>query len=116
MKRRYETVAIFDGSLTDELLSTEQKKFEEFLQKHTEYEKTEIWGKRNLAYEIKKKKTGYYCLFIFQGEGNISQLINNEFKLNPKIIRQMTVLHEPAPKISPDVIKRTKTDLEEGEE
>lgn len=116
MKRMYETVAIFDGSLPDESLSQEQKKFEDFLQKNTEYEKTEIWGKKKLAYEIKKKKMGYYCLFLFQAEGNIGEKINNEFKLNLNIIRHMTVLHEAAPKISPEVIKRTKHDLEEGED
>ena len=78
MKRLYESVVVFDGSLPDETLTKEQEKIEKFLQKNAEFDKTNVWGKKNLAYEIKKKKTGYYCLFLFTGDGAVCDVPAHE--------------------------------------
>ncbi len=105
MKRKYETVVIFDGSLPDDAVEEEHRKVEEFLTENTDFEKTDVWGKKNLAYEIDKKKTGNYYLYLYEAEGNISELLNKRFKLNRKILRQMTVLHERVPEIKTKAIE-----------
>ena len=104
MERKYETVVIFDGSLSDEVIETEQKKVEKFLQDNTNYERTEVWGKKDLAYEIKKKKTGNYYLYIYRVDGNISEKLNKRLRLNRKILRHMTVLYDEVPDISSKTI------------
>ncbi len=118
MKRMYESVVIFDGSLPDETLTREQVKVEKFLQQNAEFERTDVWGKRTLAYEIKKKKSGYYCLFLFKGEGDIFEKLHNTYKLNQKILRHMTVLYEKEPEISKELLDRksASNDSEEGEQ
>lgn len=92
MKRPYESMVVFDGTLPDDVLQKEQKQVEDFLKQNAQFEKTDIWGKRPLAYTIRKKKTGYYCLFIYEGEGNIAASLEKAIKLNPAVIRHMTVV------------------------
>jgi small subunit ribosomal protein S6 len=69
VKRPYETVIVFDGTLPDDVLHKEQSQIEEFLKQNATFEKTDVWGKRTLAYLIKKKRLGYYCLFLYEAEG-----------------------------------------------
>ncbi len=115
MKRKYETVIIFDGSLPDETVKKEQEKVENFLKENTDYEKTDVWGKRTLAYNIKKRKIGFYCFFIFDSEGDIADKLHQLFKLNQNILRYMTVLYKEMAKISKETVVK-KVRIEEGDE
>ncbi len=108
MKRMYEAVIIFDGSLPDETLAKEQEKIESFLKKNSEFEKTDVWGKKTLAYEINKKKSGYYCAFIFKGEGEICDTLKKSIKLNQNILRHLSVLYEKTPEISKEQLMPEK--------
>ena len=83
---------VFDGALPDETLQKEQGQFEEFLKQNASFEKTDVWGKRPLAYTIKKKKLGFYCLFIYEGEGTIVNAIEHHIKLNEAILRHQTLV------------------------
>jgi small subunit ribosomal protein S6 len=92
VKRPYETVVVFDGTLPDDLLHKEQKQLEDLLKQNAVFDKTEIWGKRQLAYPVKKKRTGYYCMFLFEAEGDIAATIDKYAKLNNSILRHLTVV------------------------
>ncbi len=105
MKRKYETVVIFDGSLPDDVVEKEQQKVENFLKENADFEKTDVWGKKNFAYPLGKKKMGNYFLFIYNGEGDISDKINKRFQLDHKIVRHMTVLYEEVKDNKPALIK-----------
>ena len=91
MKRPYETVIVFDGTLPDDVLQKEQVRIEEQLKQIAVFEKTDVWGKRSLAYTIKKKKLGYYCLFLYEGEGTVINALEKPLKLNEKVLRYLTV-------------------------
>ena len=54
--------------------------------------KTDIWGKRNLAYPIQKKTEGYYVLFNFDLEPAQTFELRRVFGLRPNIFRQMVIL------------------------
>ena len=114
MVRKYETVVIFDGSLSDDVIETEQKNVEKFLVDNATYERTDVWGKKNLAYEIKKKKKGNYYLYIYKAEGDIDDKLNKLFKLNQNILRHMTVLFDEVTEISKKT-KPVEPVVEEGE-
>lgn len=94
MKRPYETVIVFDGTLPDDVLQKEQARIEEQLKQLAVFEKTDVWGKRSLAYTIKKKKLGYYCLFLYEGEGTVVNAIEKPLKLNEKVLRYLTVVRD----------------------
>ena len=53
--------------------------------------KTEEWGLRNLAYEIKKSKRGYYIHIKFDGDGTTVQELENAEKIDDMLIRFLTV-------------------------
>lgn len=92
--KKYETVVVFDGSLPEETIAKEQQKVEEFLKEKGSLEKIDVWGKKDLAYEIGKSKTGFYSLFTFELDGNATELIDNLFRFNDNVIRHITVLFE----------------------
>lgn len=95
MVRPYETMVVFDGTLPQEVLEKEQKQLEEFISNLAQFERTDVWGKRTLAYPIKKKKSGYYCLFLFSGSGDIANAIDKQIKLNENVLRYLTLLRDP---------------------
>lgn len=92
MIRPYETMIVFDGTLPDDVIQKEQKQVEDFLKQNANFEKTDVWGKRALAYTIKKRKSGYYCLYLFSGEGSIVASIDKHLKLNEQVLRYLTVV------------------------
>jgi small subunit ribosomal protein S6 len=85
-------MVVFDGSLPDDVIQKEQKQIEELLKQNASFEKTDVWGKRVLAYTIRKKKTGVFCLFIFEGEGSAVIALDKYIKLNTNILRHLTVV------------------------
>lgn len=94
MKRPYEAMVVFDGSQPDETLQKEQKQFEELIAQHAEFEKVEVWGKKQLAYSIRKKRSGYICLYIFTGDGDLSPVFDKYVRLNDMILRHLVVLRD----------------------
>jgi small subunit ribosomal protein S6 len=51
--------------------------------------KEEIWGKRQLAYPIKKAKEGYYYKLDFEAQAPTLTKLEETYKLNADILRAM---------------------------
>ena len=49
------------------------------------------WGKRKLAYEIRKFQKGHYVLVGFLGEGAIVDELERGLRLDPDVLRFLTV-------------------------
>jgi len=93
---KYETIVVFDGSLPADTIEKERKKIEDLLTANGSVVSVDEWGKKVLAYEIKKKKTGFYVFFVYEYNGNAGKFIDANFKFNENIIRHLTVIHENA--------------------
>jgi len=50
------------------------------------------WGRRKLAYSIKKVNDGFYVLMRFNGEPELLTALDRKFKLNEQILRHLTVI------------------------
>jgi small subunit ribosomal protein S6 len=50
---------------------------------------TEVWGKRNLAYPIKKYGTGYYVLNRFQMKPAGAEELDRLLRFNENVIRYL---------------------------
>jgi small subunit ribosomal protein S6 len=81
--------------------------------------KIDKWGKRHLAYEIKKQKDGYYFLIDFAGDGSIVVEIERNYKIDDRILKFITVKKEGAStregieqEIAAAEAKRTQTRVE----
>ena len=54
--------------------------------------KTDLWGKRPLAYPIQKKSEGVYALFNFDLETAQTFELRRVLGLRPNVYRQMVIL------------------------
>ena len=57
---------------------------------------TDEWGKKKLAYEIKKMNEGYYYFIHFEAEGNAISEIESRMRIMDNVIRYLCVRQEEA--------------------
>jgi small subunit ribosomal protein S6 len=56
--------------------------------------KSDKWGSRKLAYEIKKQKKGTYVLVDFAGQTSIVAELERMLKIDDNILKFLTVMKE----------------------
>ncbi len=90
--RIYESVIIINATLEDAQVETEIEKIKDFILKNGgELRALEKWGRRRLAYAIKKKNNGFYVLYEFKAPGDIVAKLERQYLLNENVIRFMTI-------------------------
>lgn len=95
--RKYETVFVIDSLLKNEEIEEIVKKHERFISANGgTIDMIDRWGKKRLAYEIKKRQYGYYVLIRFDAPPTIVKPLEREFRLNEAILRYKTLLMTPA--------------------
>ena len=86
--RHYEIMIILDPNLEEK---TVQPSLDPFLKVVTDgggkVEKTDIWGKRRLAYPIDKKPEGYYAVVDLTAEPSVVLEMDRQLNLNEGILR-----------------------------
>lgn len=88
----YETTVIIDSALRAEDLKNLGERITSFISHNGgEVVRVEEWGKRRLAYEVKKKQYGYYLHIRFQAPPALIALLEKEYRLNESILRYLTV-------------------------
>ncbi len=55
---------------------------------------TDVWGKRRLAYPIRKHTEGYYVVYVFECAPSFIAQINQALRVIEAILRHMIVLFE----------------------
>lgn len=53
--------------------------------------KEDSWGKRNLAYEIKHRREGYYSFWQFEGPGTAITPLEYRLRLSDEVLRFLTL-------------------------
>jgi small subunit ribosomal protein S6 len=90
--RRYDLIFIIQPDLSEEETKAVSDRY---LQIITAQQgiiiKTEDWGKRRLAYDIKKQSRGNYILVDFYGPGAMIQEIERNLKIDDNILKFLTV-------------------------
>jgi small subunit ribosomal protein S6 len=86
--RRYEIMIILDPNLEER---TVQPSLEGFLKVVTggggQVDKTDIWGKRRLAYQIQKKSEGFYAVVDLTAEPAVVAELDRQLNLNEAVLR-----------------------------
>ena len=95
--RRYETILVAHVDLSEDELTTLIGRYSGIVtgQKGI-LVKVERWGKRRLAYLIKKQARGFYILIDFAGESAVVNELERNLKIDDKILKFMTVLKDDA--------------------
>ena len=93
--RKYETTFIIDGTLSDENREAIIGRYEKSLtDKGAEFSRTVRWGKRQLAYPIRKRTRGYYVIFYYDAEPENINPFHRELDIDERILRYLTILSE----------------------
>jgi len=88
----FELMLVIDATLDSEATEKVIAKVEKLIEKNGgKIEKSEKWGKRRLAFPIKKHDEGYYYIIIFNGEGKTVNEIDRVLKITDEILRHMLV-------------------------
>ena len=88
---RYETVFIATPVLSDAQLKELVSKFQGVITENggiVTY--TYVWGLLMLAYPIHKKTTGFYTLIEFEGEGQLVDILETQYRRDERVIRFLT--------------------------
>ena len=102
--RQYETGFVLSPALSEEETAQFIQQMAEIVaQKKGHMVRQDVWGKRRLAYPIKRHQEGVYVFFTYEGPGDISNELERRFKQTDVVIRFMTVLKDPR-----DLVRRKK--------
>ena len=96
----YESLFIIRPSLSDEETTALIEKMKGTVTKNgASIVRAENWGRKKLAYEIKRERKGTYVYFYFQGPGAVIAELERSYRLEDSIIKFLTVKleQEPAP-------------------
>ena len=89
---RYETIFILDPDLEEEKVQSAIEKIKGIItQANGEILKAEDWGKRKLAYIVKKKIRGQYYLIHFSGSSTLLAELERNFRVMDAVIKFQSV-------------------------
>ncbi|MEG0073099.1 MAG: 30S ribosomal protein S6 [Clostridia bacterium] len=90
MMNAYEMITILTSNVTDETR-------DEFIQKMKDLIGAEVdvtvedWGRKKLAYEIKKQNEGYYLMFTFSSNPSDIAEMERVLRLNDTVLKHMVI-------------------------
>ncbi len=90
--RHYETIFIVHPELSEEDTAACVEKFRGILENGGAFlVKEDHWGRRRLAYMVKKQSKGYFVLFEYGATGEVVSELERNFKIDEQVIRYLTV-------------------------
>lgn len=96
MITKYETVYILEPSYDEVKAGEFSDKVSGWLKDlGAEVVEVQKWGKRRLAYEVRKRRDGVYTMIVWNGgAGNVKE-IERRLRLEEDIMRALTTVHVP---------------------
>lgn len=86
--RQYEVMIILDSSLDERTVAPSLDTFLNVIRKDGgSVDKVDVWGKRRLAYEIKKNSEGIYAVVEMNCEPATVQELDRLLTLNESVLR-----------------------------
>lgn len=86
--RQYEVMIILDSSLDERTVAPSLDTFLNVIRKDGgSVDKVDVWGKRNLAYEINKQSQGIYAVIELKAEPDSVKELDRQLGLNESILR-----------------------------
>ncbi len=85
--RNYELMIILDPDLEERTIAPSLDRFLTVVTNSGGTVKTEIWGRRRMAYEIDKKPEGIYAIVDIQAEPAAVQELDRQLNLNESVLR-----------------------------
>ena len=118
MSRRYEAVYIFDSTLEDAAINEKIARFHALLQSPEEIS-VDHWGRRQLAYKIGPRDTGYYVIARFHATPTVLPEYERAMKLDDGVVRYLITLFEHevgAPPMTEEELAARRQDDDDDED
>jgi small subunit ribosomal protein S6 len=91
-KRSYEVVFIVDPEAADDEVMKLSENFQKVItDQGGSIVKTEMMGRRQMAYEINHKREGSYILLEVEGSGAEIAELERRMRVNDRVLRYMTI-------------------------
>ncbi len=91
MNRSYELMFIVRPDMVEEDLNKLISTLESSVTSAGGTAKTEVWGKRRLAYKVAKFNDGIFVLFMMEGAGAIVHEVERRLRVTEQVIKFITV-------------------------
>jgi small subunit ribosomal protein S6 len=92
MSNNYETLYILRPDLGEEQLQQEVERYRSLISDHSATDiEVKIWGKKRLAYPIKKLNDGVYVQMNYQATGKQVAPMERTMRLSDEVIRYLTL-------------------------
>ena len=86
--RHYELMVILDPELEERTVAPSLDRFLNVVRSGGgTVENVNIWGRRKLAYEIKKKTEGIYAVVDMQATPDVAKELDRQLNLNESVLR-----------------------------
>lgn len=92
--KNYEAVIILSTNAAEEATVAFGEKMKELISSNGELTNVEEWGKKTLAYEIKKQSEGYYILFTFAAKPEFISEFERILRLDDIVLKHMVIKKE----------------------
>ena len=93
MTRQYEAVYVFDSTLEDAAINDKLGRFHGLLGNPSDLD-VNHWGRRQLAYQIGRRESGYYAIARFSAETAALPEYERAIKLDDGVVRHLITLFE----------------------
>ena len=91
----YESIFIISPNLSDDETNAIIKKMQDVVAKQgAEMLKFEDWGKKKLAYEVRRERKGTYAHFYFRAPNNTVGELERAYRMEDNVIKFLTIHHE----------------------
>lgn len=91
--RRYETLIMLAPNLAPEVLDAFKTKVDGIMQTGGgQLVRFEDWGRRRLAYPVRKEMFGQYLLYDFQGSPELASEFERNLKIDERVFKYLTLV------------------------
>ena len=91
-KRAYESAVLINAALDDDTIKNLIARIQETITVNGgETLATEDWGRKRLAYQVKRSKIGYYVIFRFNSSPDLIPKLERYYQLDENILRYLTI-------------------------
>ena len=99
----YESAVLINAALEDDQIGNVTNRIKETISSNGgEIIEIEDWGRKRLAYMVKKSKIGYYVIFQYNSSPDLVSKLERFFQLDENVLRYLTV------KLSKDAMEQMK--------
>ncbi|MBI4392154.1 MAG: 30S ribosomal protein S6 [candidate division NC10 bacterium] len=90
--RNYEVIVVYDPALSEEAVEGEIERVKGLIAKEGgQVQDLQKWGKKRLAYEVKKKREAVYVLCRFAAPPGALKELERNLKINEAVLRYLSV-------------------------